>query len=94
NLVFDFAILTASKSLVLLETNFYSTGGSKLNSTAEQYKYRNDQLKKEGIKFVWITDGPGWLTAKASLLEVFKHNDFLLNLDFVKKGVLSDILSI
>lgn len=49
----------------LTEVNFYSSGGSKLNETTRSFIMLNNKLKKyEHIKFLWITDGIGWLTAK------------------------------
>jgi len=90
---FDFAVSKKSDCRIfIIETNYYSGGGSKLKSTAGEYQYLYDFLKNQGIDFIWITDGLGWKTAKRPLFETFLHNDYLFNLEFIKKGVLRDII--
>lgn len=64
---FDFVIKTTN-NVYVIETNFYSSGGSKLNETARSYKMlATDSKKVEGITFVWITDGIGWVSARKNL---------------------------
>jgi len=93
NRIFDFAVFEKTKNKIfLIETNYYGGGGSKLKSTAGEYQYLSDFLKKQGIDLIWITDGLGWKTTTKSLFETFLHNDYLLNIDFVKKGTLKDII--
>jgi type II restriction enzyme len=90
---FDFAVFNKSKNKIfIIETNYYSGGGTKLKSTAGEYQYLYEFLTKQGIDFIWITDGLGWRTAKKSLLETFSHNDYLFNIEFIKNGVLRDII--
>ncbi len=92
---FDFSIFNESKKkLYIIETNYYSGGGSKLKSTAGEYQYLFDLLNSQLIDFIWITDGLGWKTAKKPLLETFLHNDYLFNLEILKKDVLKDIILI
>ncbi len=87
----DFAINNNSH-LYLLETNFYGGGGSKLKSTAGEYKAMFDFWKNDGKKFIWITDGTGWKTTKKPLEETFNHIDYILNLEMVQKKVLEGII--
>ena len=58
---FDFVVKT--KNMVYgIETNFYASGGSKLNETARSYKtlaMESDTI--QGFTFVWFTDGKGWV---------------------------------
>ncbi|MCI4626168.1 MAG: type II restriction endonuclease [Candidatus Magnetoovum sp. WYHC-5] len=89
--VIDFAVFN-SKRLYLIETNFYSGGGSKLKSTAGEYKTMYDFWKKDGHCFIWITDGLGWQTAKLPLQETFIYIDYVLNLDMVANRLLEDIV--
>jgi len=90
--IFDFALYDNHKNkLYLIEVNFYSGGGSKLKATAGEYQYLNDFLKSQGIEFIWITDGKGWLTALHPLEETFNHNDYVINLNMLKNGVLEEI---
>ena len=59
---FDFVVKT-SNMIYGVETNFYGSGGSKLNETARSYKtlaLETDTI--DGFTFVWFTDGKGWKT--------------------------------
>ena len=88
---FDFALYNG-KSLYLIETNYYGGGGSKLKSTAGEYKALYDFVSKDGHKFIWITDGIGWKTTSRPLEETFNHIEYLLNLKLLTAGVLEDII--
>ncbi len=93
NRIFDFAVFEKSKNKVfIIETNYYGGGGSKLKSTAGEYQYLFDFLKKQDIDLIWITDGLGWKTTTKSLFETFLHNDYLFNIELVKQGILEDII--
>ncbi|HFU75041.1 MAG TPA: restriction endonuclease [Arcobacter sp.] len=86
---FDFALHNKiTNRLFLIEVNYYGGGGSKLKATAGEYKGLNDFVKAQGIDFIWITDGKGWLTALNPLEETFNHNDYVINLSMIKKGIL------
>lgn len=87
---YDFAI-DNKKELFLVETNFYGGGGSKLKSTAGEYRNLFDVLKGEH-NFIWITDGFGWKTTIRTLRETFDHNDYLFNLSMLEKGILEFLL--
>lgn len=65
---FDFAIKN-DNFLYLIETNFYSGIGSKLKSTAGEYKTVFEFVSSQGHKFIWITDGLGWKKAIRPLQE-------------------------
>lgn len=83
---FDFVIKTPNY-VYGIEVNFYSGGGSKLNETARSYKMVTlDSREIEHFKFVWITDGIGWLSAKANLEETFNVLDHLYNLEDLYNG--------
>ena len=89
---FDFALYdNEHNKLYLIEVNYYSSGGSKLKATAGEYQYLNDFITSQGIEFIWITDGQGWLTALNPLEETFNHNDYVINLQMLKNGILEDI---
>ncbi len=69
--VFDFAVRTAH-TIYLVEVNFYSGGGSKLNEVARSYTDLAPKINAiPGFEFVWLTDGVGWLQAKNKLQEAF-----------------------
>ena len=89
---FDFVIKT-SNNIYLLETNFYSSGGSKLNETARSYKLLAEKASLvDGISFVWITDGTGWNGAKGNLEETFNSLDYLFNITDLETGILRSII--
>ncbi len=68
---FDFVIETASKNF-LIEVNFYSGGGSKLNEVARSYSELAPKINSfHNYEFVWITDGFGWQSARNKLEEAF-----------------------
>lgn len=90
--IIDFAVKT-KKKLFLIETNFYAGGGSKLKSTAGEYKAMFDFWKNDGHQFIWITDGNGWQTTLLPLRETFDHLDYILNLQFLAEGNLEIILN-
>ena len=86
---FDFVIETAQK-VYLIEVNFYSGGGSKLNEVARAYSDIAPKINAiEGFEFVWITDGIGWNAAKNKLQEAFNIIPSIYNLisieDFIQR---------
>ena len=89
--IIDFAINKKGK-LYFIETNFYGGGGSKLKSTATEYIQMNSYWNDQKIIFIWITDGKGWQTGNNSLREYFDDSDFLLNLETLQKGYLTEII--
>lgn len=88
---YDFAIDCKGK-LILVETNFYGGGGSKIKSTAVEYRGLFDVLEGK-YKFIWITDGRGWTKTQMPLRETFDHNDYLFSLSMLEKGILDYLLS-
>lgn len=87
----DFAINKKGK-LFFIECNFYGGGGSKLKSTATEYIEMNRYWNKQGIEFIWITDGAGWKSTLKPLREYFDKADYLLNLEMLKNNELIKIL--
>jgi type II restriction enzyme len=88
---YDFAVMTPS-GLVIIETNCYSGGGSKLDKTASDYRSLQDDLKGQAT-FVWFTDGYGWQKTKIPLRKTFDHNDHIFNIEMIKQGALAEVLS-
>ena len=84
---FDFVVKTVSKTY-LIEVNFYSSGGSKLNEVARAYTDLAPKINSvSGFEFVWITDGIGWKSARNKLQEAYNNIPSIYNLtdisDFV-----------
>ena len=93
---FDFVIKTKKKTY-LIETNYYNSGGSKLNETARAYSDVAPKINQyPNYEFVWITDGQGWFSAKNKLEEAYNIIPSLYNLvtleDFIKKIQKENIL--
>lgn len=77
---FDFVVRSKDKTY-LIETNFYSGGGSKLNEVARAYSELAPKINAiPGYEFVWITDGIGWKKASTKLEEAFAHIPSIYNL--------------
>ena len=88
---FDFVIKTDNQVYVI-ETNFYASGGSKLNETARSYKMLAQESKKvEGVTFIWFTDGQGWNSARKNLEETFNELDTLYNINDLENNVIDSL---
>lgn len=88
---FDFVIKT-DKQIYVIETNFYSSGGSKLNETARSYKMLAQESKKvDGVTFIWFTDGIGWNSARKNLEEIFNELETIYNINDLENGILENL---
>lgn len=84
----DFVVKTPL-CIYVIETNFYTSSGSKLNETARSYKMIAEESKNiKGFNFVWITDGGGWTSARRNLEETFNVLDDIYNIADMENGVL------
>lgn len=86
---FDFVVET-NRCKYLIEVNFYSGGGSKLNEVARAYSELSPKINAVGgFEFVWITDGIGWKSASNKLEEAFYAIPKVYNLtnidEFIKQ---------
>ena len=89
---FDFVVKTKS-NIIGIETNFYSSSGSKLNETARGYKALAIRARAiEGFKFVWITDGLGWVGAKHNLEEMFEITDNIYSINDLENGAITQMI--
>ncbi|MGB4627599.1 MAG: type II restriction endonuclease, partial [Erysipelotrichaceae bacterium] len=89
---FDFVIKT-NNQVYVIETNFYSGGGSKLNETARSYKMLAEESKKvNGVTFIWVTDGLGWKGARKNLEETFNELETLYNINDLDNKILTTII--
>ena len=88
---FDFVIKT-DKCIYGIETNFYASGGSKLNETARSYKMIAEEAKRVvGFEFVWFTDGMGWISARNNLRETFDIMEHIYNIADMKNGIMKEM---
>lgn len=85
--VFDFAVSADGKNY-LIEVNFYSGGGSKLNEVARSYTDVAPKVNGvPGFEFVWITDGIGWNSARNKLEEAFAAIPSIYNLTTISEFI-------
>ena len=85
--VFDFVIGANCKNY-LIEVNFYSGGGSKLNEVARSYTDVAPKVNGvPGFEFVWITDGIGWNSARNKLEEAFAAIPSIYNLTTISEFI-------
>lgn len=83
----DFVVKT-DNHIYVIETNFYTGGGSKLNETARSYKMIAEESSGiNNFDFVWITDGAGWISARKNLNETFDVLDTIYNIKDMENGI-------
>lgn len=88
---FDFVIKTLDM-IYGIETNFYGSGGSKLNETARSYKtlaWETEEI--DGFTFVWFTDGKGWTNARNNLEETFDVMQHIYSIKDLEDGIISEV---
>lgn len=89
--IFDFVVKTPNM-IYGIETNFYGSGGSKLNETARSYKTIALESKNiQGFTFVWFTDGKGWTSARNNLEETFDVMEHIYNIKDLENGIISEV---
>lgn len=94
NRCWDFVVKT-NEEVFVIETNFYTDGGSKLNEVARSYKkIAEDAAQIENFNFVWITDGEGWKKAKNNLKETFMILPTLYNIKDIEEGIFYKLFKI
>lgn len=88
---FDFVVKTPS-CVYAIETNFYGSGGSKLNETARSYKMLAVEAQNvANFKFIWVTDGAGWRSARQNLRETFDVLPTMYNIKELEDGIMTSL---
>ena len=88
---FDFVIKTPNM-IYGIETNFYGSGGSKLNETARSYKtlaWETEEIDR--FTFAWFTDGKGWASARNNLEETFDVMQHIYSIKDLEDGIISEV---
>ncbi|GCC11087.1 type-2 restriction enzyme DpnII [archaeon] len=88
---FDFVFIKGNKA-INIEVNYYAGGGSKPQEIVDSYINRKNELKDYGWEFIWVTDGDGWLTGKNQMHKAFEKQEYGLNINFIRKGMLEPII--
>lgn len=88
---FDFVVCTDT-TVFGIETNFYGSGGSKLNETARSYKQLAQEAQQiPGFQFVWFTDGKGWNSARGNLRETFENMEHIYSISDLENDICTTI---
>lgn len=89
---FDYVVKT-DNMIYGIETNFYGSGGSKLNETARSYKTLALEADTvDGFTFVWFTDGKGWTSARNNLEETFDIMPHIYNINDLENDIVKRIM--
>ena len=90
---FDFAYISkVDGKVILVETNYYGAQGSKPNETARSYMRLNEDIKQiKGVRFVWITDGKGWIPSRNNLEDAYDVIEHLYIIKDLENGILGEI---
>jgi len=88
---FDYCLIKGT-TYINIEVNYYAGGGSKPQEIVDSYNTRMNELKKSEGHFIWITDGYGWSTGKNQIRKAFEKQDYVVNINFIRKGGLEKIL--
>ena len=87
----DFVVKLDEK-IYVIETNFYSTNGSKLKETARSYKMLAEKSENiDNFEFMWITDGAGWKKTRRSLKETYDTMNYLFNITDMENNILETL---
>ena len=93
NVDYAFFLIDETKPFAVLETNFYSTSGSKPSETvARAYPDLQNELNKIGILLIVISDGQGWFKMKNVLLSASQKLDYLFNFKQANGAALKSVL--
>ena len=80
-------VVKTNNQIYVVETNCYTSGGSKLNETARSYKQISQEVDTiDGVTFVWFTDGKGWNSARHNLEETFDIMPHIYNISDLENG--------
>ena len=88
---FDYVVKTKNQ-IYVIETNFYGSGGSKLNETARSYKQIAQEVATiPSVTFVWFTDGKGWNSARNNLRETFDVLETIYNIQDMEMDIMKKL---
>lgn len=90
---FDFVYKSKNDNkIIVMEVNYYGKQGSKPNETAKSYIELSNKIKEiDNVKFVWITDGKGWLPSKTNLEDAYDEVENLYTLSDLENNILEKI---
>ena len=80
------------QKLYLFEINNYSSSGSKIKSTATEFKDLHNRLSRTNHEFIYVTDGVGWDNNKSQLLAALNYIGKVFNYKMIENGYLEELL--
>lgn len=86
-------VIRKGNTFINIEVNYFDGQGSKPQEIVDSYINRQNELHTAGWKFIWITDGRGWRDGTNQIKKGFFEIDYLLNLDFARKGLLNKAIN-
>lgn len=90
----DFALLELGRPIIVFEANCYSAQGSKPSAIKRSYETVAKKMEKDGVEYVWITDGYAWKSSLGRILDAaFASHPNLYNLKMAHKELGNDILA-
>ncbi len=81
----DFVLVT-KEHIYLIETNFFNSGGSKINSMLSRFKNMGENINVDynssthQIHFLWITDGKKLTTDLGGLTDAYNNIELIMNI--------------
>jgi hypothetical protein len=98
---FDFVLFYDGLPIVLIETNFYSTSGTKVGINEGEYVDLYEDVKlfngKHGTKlrFIWVTDGNYWLSSDGEVrFNNLKNSYFTDKFSILNYKLIEEILPV
>lgn len=90
----DFTISVDERTLFAVETNFYTTPGSKPTEIKRGYGNIRRGFLGIGIDLIWVTDGKGYRGMKKSLKDAYKILPNIYNLRQLKRHLADDLIAV
>lgn len=96
---FDYILLYDGHPKILIETNFYSTSGTKIGINQGEYVDLHEDIQEfnrsnnTDLYFIWITDGNYWLSTDGeNRFKNLKNNYFRGNFELLNYNLFRDTL--
>lgn len=87
NKKFDF-VVEHNEMTYFIETNFFNNSGSKIDAEAHRLIEISKNINKsDKYRFLYITDGKGWLSTKSEFKQVIQDIDYIYFIDDLKTNI-------
>jgi hypothetical protein len=90
----DFAIFEEDELRLVVEANCYKGGGSKPSEIRRSYNRVANRMRNDGIAFVWIADGQGWVSSLENVLrQSYEDITDIYNLHQAREELEEDVVN-